>query len=58
VNAMLLNEFLKAHRKMDEQQKEIDALTAQLKKQAALIQKVSDNVELINPAPQVVLNNR
>ena len=58
VNAMLLNEFLKAHRKMDEQQKEIDALTAQLKKQAALIQKVSDNVELIKPAPQVVLNNR
>src|SRR5204863_4148529 len=26
VNAMLLNEFLKAHRKMEEQQKQIDTL--------------------------------
>jgi trimeric autotransporter adhesin len=46
VNAMLLNEFLKAHRKMEEQQKHIDALEVQLKKQAALIQRVSDKVEL------------
>jgi hypothetical protein len=58
VNAMLLNEFLKAHRKMEEQQKEIDTLTTQLKKQATLIQKVSDKVELNNPAPQIVLNNQ
>jgi hypothetical protein len=41
VNAMLLNEFLKEHRKMEEQEKRIDALTAQLKQQAAQIQKVS-----------------
>jgi hypothetical protein len=33
VNAMLLNEFLKEHRKMEEQQKEIDALKAELKEQ-------------------------
>jgi Chaperone of endosialidase len=58
VNAMLLNEFLKAHRKMEEQQKEIDTLTTQLKKQATLIQKVSDKVELNKPAPQIVLNNQ
>jgi hypothetical protein len=58
VNAMLLNEFLKAHRKMEEQQKEIDTLTTQLRKQATLIQKVSDKVELNKPAPQIVLNNQ
>jgi hypothetical protein len=65
VNAMLLNEFLKEHRKgeqqdrkIEEQEKRIDALTAQLKEQAALIQKVSDKVELNKPDPQMVVNNR
>jgi len=57
VNAMLLNEFLKARCKMEEQQKQIDALTAQLKQQAALIQKVSVQVGLNRPAPQMALNN-
>jgi hypothetical protein len=57
VNAMLLNEFLKAHRKMEDQQRQIDALTAQLKQQAALIQKVSVQVGLNRPAPQMALNN-
>src|SRR6185369_11188143 len=41
VNAMLLNEFLKAHRRMEEQDKRIEELTAQLKQQSAQIQKVS-----------------
>jgi hypothetical protein len=49
VNAMLLNEFLKEHRKVEEQQKEIDALASQL-------QKVSNQIELIKPAPRVVIN--
>jgi hypothetical protein len=57
VNAMLLNEFLKEHRTVQEQQKEIDALKAELKEQRALIQKVNDKVELDEPAPQTVLNN-
>jgi hypothetical protein len=57
VNAMLLNEFLKAHRQMEEQQKQIDALATQLKEQAALIQKVSDKAEANKPMPQMVLNN-
>ena len=61
MNAMLLNEFLKEHRKKggttskDElqrrQQKQIDALTAGLR-------KVSAQLEASNPAPQVVTNNR
>jgi Chaperone of endosialidase len=63
VNAMLLNEFLKEHRKNEEQgrdmqeqkatialqQKQIDALTAGL-------QKVSAQLEASKPAPQVVDN--
>jgi hypothetical protein len=65
VNAMLLNEFLKEHRKgleqdatirqlkteLAQQQKEIKALSAQ-------IQKVSAQVELSKPASQTVLNNQ
>jgi hypothetical protein len=58
VNAMLLNEFLKAHRKMEEQQKQIDALTEQLKEQAAQIQKVSAQLELSQAAPTTVLNDQ
>jgi Chaperone of endosialidase len=98
VNAMLLNEFLKEHkrvqqqagkieeqaRKLEEQQatiaqltstdakqqatitqltstdtrqqQEIQALTASLKEQGAQIQKVSDQLELNKPAPQIVDN--
>jgi hypothetical protein len=58
VNAMLLNEFLKAHRRIEEQDKRIDQLTAQLKQQAAQIQKVSTQLELSKSAPQTVLNNQ
>jgi hypothetical protein len=49
VNAMLLNEFLKARRQIDAQQKQIDALTAGL-------QKVSAQLEARKPAPQLVNN--
>jgi hypothetical protein len=51
VNAMLLNEFLKARRQIDAQQKQIDALTAGL-------QKVSAQLELSKSAPQTVLNDQ
>ena len=56
VNVMLLNEFLKEHRKNEEQQKQINVLTAQRKEQAAQIQKVSTQLEASKPAPQVVNN--
>ena len=58
VNAMLLNEFLKEHRKNEEQQKQINVFTAQLKEQAAQIQKVSAQLEASRPASQVVGNNQ
>jgi hypothetical protein len=63
VNAMLLNEFLKEHRafvqeqrKVEQQQKDIDVLKAELKEQRSFIQKVSDRVGLGQPAPRVALN--
>ena len=58
VNAMLLNEFLKEHQSVQAQQKEIDALRAELKEQRELIQQVNDKAELNRPAPQTVLNSR
>jgi Chaperone of endosialidase len=51
VNAMLLNEFLKEHRKVEDLQKQVAALTAGL-------QKVSAAVELNKPAPTQVADNR
>jgi hypothetical protein len=58
VNAMLLNEFLKEHHRNEAQQKQIEALTAMVKAQAAQIQKVSAQLELNKPASQIVLNNQ
>jgi hypothetical protein len=51
VNAMLLNEFLKEHRKVEQLEKQVAALTAGL-------QKVSAQLELSKTAPQTVLNNQ
>src|SRR5213079_785651 len=65
VNAMLLNEFLKEHGKVEkleataaQQQREIRALTASLKEQASQIQKVRARVEMSKSAPQIVLNDQ
>src|SRR4029077_3578313 len=65
INAMLLNEFLKEHRKVQEQdatiakqEKELKTLAAAVKAQAALIRSVSDRLELGKCAPQVVAYNR
>ena len=67
VNAMLLNEFLKEHRKVEEQgaiiakqQKQIDALTAGLQKVSARLATASPSgggLEMSRPAPQVAKNN-
>jgi uncharacterized coiled-coil protein SlyX len=70
VNAMLLNEFLKEHRRVEEQQATIAELKSSSAKQAATVaqqqkqiealtatvQKVSDQVVLSKPAPQLVAN--
>ena len=71
VNAMLLNEFLKEHKKVEGQSckmREQEATIAELKsgmktlavtvkEQAAQIQKVSARISAGKPAPQVVSNN-
>ena len=58
VNAMLLNEFLKEHRTVQKQQKEVDALRAELKEQRTLIQTVNCKLELSRRAPQMVKNKQ
>jgi hypothetical protein len=57
VNAMLLNEFLKAHRTLQELKKEISVLSATVKEQDSRIQEVSAQLETSKSAPQVVLNS-
>ena len=51
VNAMLLNEFLKEHRELQELKKQVEALSAGLA-------KVSAQVELSRSSPQTVLNGQ
>ena len=72
VNAMLLNEFLKEHRKNGEQQATIARLNStdakqeatianqqkQIEALAAGLQKVSAQLELSKSTPQTVLNNQ
>jgi len=58
VNAMLLNEFLKEHRKNEKQEVTIARLEKQLETVTATLQKVSAQLELNKPAPQTVLNGR
>ena len=58
VNAMLLNEFLKEHKKVEELEGIVTSLAATVKEQAAQIQKVSAQLEVAKPAAQMVLNNQ
>ena len=72
VNAMLLNEFLKEHRKVEQQdgrlakqeatntqqQNEIKALTASVREQASAIQKVSARLQAREPTTQIAASNR
>jgi hypothetical protein len=61
VNAMLLNEFLKEHKRVQEleaivaqQQRGMDALAAHVREQDSRIQRVSAQIELGKPAPGLV----
>jgi uncharacterized coiled-coil protein SlyX len=72
VNAMLLNEFLKTHRKMEEQEATIAQLKSTVAKQETTaaqqqkqietltsgLQKVSAQVEMNRSASQMALNSR
>jgi hypothetical protein len=57
---MLLNEFLKEHRKVEEQETSIaqlrsgmEALIAHIKEQGAKLQRVTDQLEISKVAPQI-----
>jgi hypothetical protein len=60
VNAMLLNEFLKEHLKVEQQRKDFEAALAQQQKQieslTAGLQKMSAQLEASKPAPHMVNN--
>jgi hypothetical protein len=65
VNAMLLNEFLKEHQRVVEKHRRVEeqgASIAQLKKQiealTATVQKVSDQIVVSKPAPQLVADHQ
>ena len=72
VNAMLLNEFLKEHKKVEAQnrriqeqettitrlKKEMETVVARLKEQDSKIQKVSDQIELSKEGPKMVVSDQ
>jgi Chaperone of endosialidase len=57
VNAMLLNEFLKEHRKVQRLEAALEAMSARLKQQDAKIERVSEQVELSKPAVRMASND-
>jgi hypothetical protein len=65
INAMLLNEFLKAHRKSEEQEAKItrlmedmEKLVAHVKQQESQIQTMSAEIEMSKAAQRVVVSKR
>ena len=58
VNAMLLNEFLKEHPKVEALESGVAQLTARLKEEDSKIQQVSEQLEMSKPAPQIAENNQ
>jgi hypothetical protein len=58
VNAMLLNEFLKEHRKVEKLEAALTVVNDHLKEQEAKIENVSARIEMAEPAPKLVSNRR
>jgi type I site-specific restriction endonuclease len=65
INSMLLNEFLKEHKRNEDQQasithleSEMQAMLAQLKEQATQIQRGTAELQITNHAPQLTANNQ
>ena len=58
VNAMLLNEFLKEHRKVEKLEAALHAVNERLAEQDAKIQKVSAQLELSRPHRERSLNDQ
>jgi trimeric autotransporter adhesin len=58
VNAMLLNEFLKEHQKVQKLEAALATINNRLSEQDAKIDKVDARIEVSKPAPQLVSNNQ
>jgi hypothetical protein len=58
VNAMLLNEFLKEHRKVEDLEARIAQQQKQIENLSANLQKVSDQLQLSRPASHVAANDQ
>jgi hypothetical protein len=62
VNAMLLNEFLKEHQKIEQQRKDFEAALAKQQKQIEALnvslEKMSAQIELSKPLPRAAMNDR
>jgi hypothetical protein len=58
INAMLLNEFLKEHNKVEKLESTVANLVTTMKEQAAQIQKVSAELESTKRTQRVVLTSR
>jgi hypothetical protein len=57
VNAMLLNEFIKEHQKVQRLEAALTAMDERLKQQDAKIQTLNDKVELSRPPSATVLRH-
>jgi hypothetical protein len=57
INAMLLNEFLKEHRKVEKLEAALEAVSEHLREQDAKIQRMSAQMEMRNSASQIVAND-
>ena len=57
VNAMLLNEFLKEHRHVEEQAGEIEQMKKQMQALTATVRKVSDQIEVDHSRSQTLVSN-
>jgi hypothetical protein len=55
---MLLNEFLKEHRRIEQQQATIDRQQKQIEALTAGLQKVSDRLELSRRSAETALNDQ
>jgi hypothetical protein len=58
VNAMLLNEFLKEHRKVQKLEAALEAMNARLKEQNAKIQNAIEHMEASNSVPRIASSDR
>jgi len=56
INAMLLNEFLKEHRKVEKLEVIVTRLAATVKEEATQIEKVSAQIEASQTTPRLVEN--